>query len=230
MVKTEYGFGFGFMTAAVKLPRAQQRRSKETLRRILDAFEAELEDKTFEEITVGELCKSARCSVGSFYGRVESKEALLDHLRERVYGDVDDRLAVLFAAERSHGRALPDVVREQLEALVDFHVARRGVIRAVIVQARRHRSFAEHTKQFNAEVLARAAHSWLLHREEMTVPDPVIAVEQAVLMAAGYLREAVVFSDLWPGSRPLEPEAALEHLHQMILGYLGCPIPQETNQ
>lgn len=211
------------MTAAIKLPRAQQRRSKETLRRILDAFEAELQDKTFEEITVGELCKRARCSVGSFYGRVESKEGLLDHLRERVYGDVDDRLAVLFAPERSHARKLPEVVREQLEALVEFHVARRGVIRAVIVQARRNRAFAQHTKQFNAEILARAAGSWLLHRDEINTRDPDVAVEQAVLMAAGYLREAVIFSDLWPGKRPLDPEAALNHLHDMIMGYLGCP-------
>ncbi|MGB1699548.1 MAG: TetR/AcrR family transcriptional regulator, partial [Nannocystaceae bacterium] len=57
-----------------------QQRSQRTLQRIIDAFAMLLHTKTFEEITVAEICRAAGCSVGSFYGRVASKDDLLGHL------------------------------------------------------------------------------------------------------------------------------------------------------
>lgn len=192
------------VSVAPKLRIPRQARSRETLRRILDAFEEALRDKTFEEVTVGELCERAECSVGTFYGRVESKDALLEHLRRRVYGEVEERLRELFDPERGASADLEAVVREQLGVLLEFHMQRRGVIRAVIVQARRHPAFAEQTQAFNAAVLRLVRESWLQHREEIKAPDPVLAAEQAALMVAGYFREAIVFRELWPTERPFD--------------------------
>ena len=44
------------------------------------------------EITVQDICGRAGCSIGTFYGRVESKEGLLDLLRDRVYAEVKEGL------------------------------------------------------------------------------------------------------------------------------------------
>ena len=211
------------MTAAPAITPPQQARSRRTLQRILDAFEQALQTQTFEEITVGALCKKARCSVGTFYGRVESKDVLLDHLRERMFEEARTTLAELFDPEQARSLGLSALIHGQMAALLDLHLARRGVLRAVIVQARRQTAFAGPTTQFNTAVLRLVAQSWLVHRHHIRHDDPVAAVEQAALMAAGYLRESVVFSELWPTLRDLDRDATLAHLHRMVVGYLTIP-------
>ncbi len=205
------------VSVAPKLRVPRQARSRETLRKILDAFEAALGDKTFEEVTVGELCELAECSVGTFYGRVESKDALLEHLRQRVYGEVEVRLRELFSPERAVSADLESVVIEQIRVLLDFHIQRRGVIRAVIIQARRHPAFAEQTRIFNAAVLRLVRDSWMQHRNEVAAADPEYAAEQAALMLAGYLREAIIFRELWPTQRPLDREALFHHITNVLV-------------
>lgn len=218
------------MSATPAIAQPQQARSRRTLQRILDAFEQALRTQTFEEVTVGALCKRARCSVGTFYGRVESKDVLLDHLRQRVFDEVRTTLERLFSPQRAATLSLPQLIAEQMQVLLDFHVQRRGVLRAVIVQARRQTAFAGPTREFNAAVLRLVARSWLVHREAIAHDDPEAAVEQAALMIAGYLRESVVFAELWPTERPLEPRAHLQQLQRMALGYLTlCPSTEESS-
>ena len=213
-------------SVAPKLRVPRQQRSRETLKRILDAFEAALENQTFEEVTVGELCERAECSVGTFYGRVESKDALLEHLRQRVYGNVAKQLRDLFDPRKAEGADLESVIDEQSEVLLDFHLQRRGVIRAVILQARRHPVFAKQTQVFNASVLSMARESWLMHRDEIVAPDPVLATEQAALMIAGYLREAVVFRELWPTQRQLDRAALLQQTRSVLVRFLMGRAPR----
>ncbi|MEM7156686.1 MAG: TetR/AcrR family transcriptional regulator [Myxococcota bacterium] len=210
-------------SSAIAEPR--QQRSRRTLKRILDAFETALDTQTFEEVTVGAICKKAGCSVGTFYGRVESKDVLLDHLRQRLFEEVSVTLATLFAPDRAQSVPLSELLKQQLEVLVDFHLERRGVLRAVIVQARRQTAFAGPTREFNASLLRLAASSWLVHREQMQHPDPVLAVEQAILMTAGYLRESIVFSELWQTERAPDRDAHVQQLSRMLTSYLLAPAP-----
>jgi AcrR family transcriptional regulator len=211
--------------SAPTLPRARQKRSRDTLRRILDAFEAALHDHLFDEITVGDLCTRAGCSVGSFYGRVESKDALLEQLRTRIFADAQAALARLCAPEFAASRSLSALVREQARVLVEFHLAHRGAIRALVVQARRTEPFSERARAFNAVVLRRVADSWLVHRDAIRHPDPQRAVEQAALMAAGWLRESIVFRELWPTTVAMNATAWAEELHRFVLSFLLLETP-----
>lgn len=208
-------------SSAIAEPR--QERSRRTLQRILDAFEQSLDTQTFEEVTVGALCERAGCSVGTFYGRVESKDVLLDHLRQRVFDEMRATLATLFSPEQARQRSLSPLIHEQLQTLFDVHHRRRGVLRAVIVQARRQTAFAGPTREFNASVLRGVAGSWLVHRDVIAHPDPVAAVEQAALMAVGYLRESIVFGELWSTQRALDRDARLHTLHRMLVDFLVGP-------
>lgn len=209
------------MTSAIATP--QQARSRRTLQRILDAFEHSLQTRTFEEVTVGAICERASCSVGTFYGRVESKDVLLEHLRQRIFDEVRSTLAELFSPARAEAMPLPRLIAGQMEVLLDFHLERRGVLRAVIVQARRQTAFAGPTRELNTAILRLVAQSWLVHRDAIAHDDPEAAVEHAVLMAAGYLRESILFSDLWPTRREPSRDERLRQLGRMLLGFLLTP-------
>lgn len=209
------------------LPQPRQRRSRETLARILDAFESALETRTFEEITVAELCAGAGCSVGTFYGRVESKEALLSHLQARHYAEMAEATEGAFDPARWADVGLEDMLRAHAELVVQLHGRRRGVVRAVIVEARRRSEFARRTEVFNRELLDRVSRVWSNHADEIAHVDAEDAARQAALMAAGYVREAIVFSELWPRREPLAREVyerrVTEALTHMLIAYLMVP-------
>ena len=107
----------------------RQRRSDASLKRILDATEALLERKRFADITVAEIARKARSSVGTFYLRFPDKLALLHHLDERFAREAEDALARDFAIERWHGRSLAEASRAMVEFLVDVHVRKRGMLK-----------------------------------------------------------------------------------------------------
>jgi AcrR family transcriptional regulator len=211
------------------LPAPRQERSRKTLRQILDAFEKALQTRTFEDITVGELCRDAGCSVGAFYARVQSKDGLLEHLRDRIYAEAEQSLAAMFDPDRPRAGSLSELLAAQCAGLVDLHRQRRGVIRAVFVEARRNSAFAEYTKDFNDAVLHRVARTWLAAPCEITHPEPTLAADQAALMVAGYLREAIVFAELWPAAAAVDRDTHIRELHRMLMTYLtGGPGPQRN--
>jgi AcrR family transcriptional regulator len=210
------------------LPQTRQRRSERTLQRILDAFERELEDKTFEEITVVEICSGADCSIGSFYGRVGTKDGLLEHLRVRVYGEAERALALVFDPARFGGTPLGPMLAVHVRTLVQMHARRRGVIRALMVQARRRAEFARHTIAFNDAIADRIRRAWLARADEVRHEDPELAVEHAVMLAAGYLRESIVFGSFWPGRRGTDVESHTRELTRTLVAYLTGKAPDRA--
>lgn len=188
------------------------------MQRIESAFEALLDDFTFEEITVAQICGAAGCSVGTFYGRIKNKDALLEHLRGRVYAQMQEVIAALLDPE-AQANSLQDMLRTQMRAFVDLHRTRRGIIRAVILQARRSAALAKGAQAFNQALMRNVTEAWLLHVTSITHPNPKSAVVEAFFMINGYLRERIVFADVWPEPAP-DDAAISEDLTQMVLGYL----------
>jgi len=217
------------LTAPSSLPRPQQQRSRETLQRILDAFIAALDEADFEAITVQDLCARAGCSIGSFYGRVESKDGLLEHLRERLFSEAAGELARVFDPSVTAHLALADALGEQARRLVELHVRWRGSMRALIVQARRRADFAQHNRSFNAGLLRLVRGAWLPRSAEIGHPQPALAVETAVLAGAGYLREAIVFGELWPERSVLDVPVQADELRRVWCGALAI-IPTSTTR
>ena len=62
----------------------QQDRSRQTLERLLDATEQIIRTRGVDAVTIPEVARAARSSVGSFYARFTSKAALLQTLHERA--------------------------------------------------------------------------------------------------------------------------------------------------
>lgn len=195
-----------------------QRRSQETLQRIVDAFAAALEETSFEALTVAEICRRAGCSVGTFYGRVESKEHLLGHLCERAYDQLGAVVEQLAQSEPYADCTLEEMLAAQSQALVALHAERRGVIRAIVVHARRHDELADATRSFNARMVASFAGGWRRRRSPRHAEVPAGTAELAAIMAAAFLREAVVFGRLWPSMDEVATQDISRALVRMLLG------------
>ena len=92
----------------VRPPR--QARSQETLDRILDAAEALVAEKGFEDTPVSEIVQRAGSSVGAFYARFHDKDGLLHALYERYYEEAVATADAALAPARWEGAQVAELI------------------------------------------------------------------------------------------------------------------------
>ena len=199
----------------------QQSRSRETLDRILDAAEQVLGEKAFGEATLAEIMERAGVTVGAFYRRYPDKNALLRHLDERFFEEIQARADEMFDPARwpAHTTA-----REILEYFageaVTVYAARRGLLRSLFLRARTDTVLQQNALQVNEQYLSKLRALLMPRREQMNHPDPHRAIELGFMMMIGSLRELVVFGEIWPAP-PASDVALAAEVARMYCGYLG---------
>jgi AcrR family transcriptional regulator len=112
-----------------------QGRSQRTLRSLLDAAEALLASRPFDEVSVAEIAREAGASVGSFYARFGAKQDLLRALYARYVEVSRATLAVWLAPSTWAGRPLGEVIEALCAFVVQDHRERRGLRRAWVLAA-----------------------------------------------------------------------------------------------
>jgi AcrR family transcriptional regulator len=198
----------------------QQSRSQETLDRILDAAEQVLAEKAFGEATLAEIMERAGVTVGAFYRRYPDKNALLRHLDERFFYEVEQKAATLLAPERWLDASAREIITEFARNAVEVYSSRRGLLRSLFLRARTDTVLQQSALQVNEKYIAMLRAVLLPRRDEIHHPDPERAIELGCMMVIGALRELVVFGEIWPA--PAAPDAALAgEVTRMYCGYLG---------
>lgn len=146
------------MDAPIRRP--LQKRSRETLERLLAAGVELLREKGYEGLSIAELSARSGVSVGSIYQRFDGKEPLFVALQERILERIDAEQQGLFD---DLDRSLPDVglVTEavgRLAALFHRHEAllRVMILRGAVDEATRRRGSR------SSLVLAQAFETFLL--------------------------------------------------------------------
>ena len=192
----------------------QQKRSEQTLQKILAVCEALIEDGRFEQATMQEVAAQAGVSVGTLYKRFASKSAIVDYLVERLqtqqYEQLMDELA------RSNPVELAERVSFLADLLYRSSSEYAGLLRTVMIAHLLDRSPLSDTTTARSADLVEEAAAWL----DQSVDSPGIdACRQAVA--------AIAFSFQYRAIYPT-PDALLgadvyERLvRDMALKYLGA--------
>ena len=174
-----------------RVPR--QKRSRESLERLLDAAEEQIREGGIDSLTVASVLNRAGLSVGAFYTRFPDKTALLHLLQERFH----NRLEPLIHAELLEEPASPETLAEAVERTVgvlvrrvtgELELSRAFMMNSVFDPVLRERG--ELVNRERREVLIRVL---LKHRDEIGHPDPFLAISMAYGMYAAVLRGRMVF-------------------------------------
>jgi len=128
-------FYFGTMASHSQLTTPLQARSQRTLQKIVEAVEELLEVRSFDEISVADIIRRARCSTGSLYARFPAKDAVLPYLYARYDADLRPRVAAKIAAVDWSILSLRETVDLLVAGSVDLYVERRHLLRAVALFA-----------------------------------------------------------------------------------------------
>jgi AcrR family transcriptional regulator len=179
---------------ATTLGRApKQLRSRESFERVIQAATAILRETGHADFTLSEVSRRSRASIGSIYGRVDSKEELVRVVQHRVFEQVDREFAEIVNKIRRRSLPLrqlvPVLVRDLAEMLRSY-----GNIFSAMIETSAHdpqvaatgkRHYAEQALDFKLLLLER--------RNEIVHPDPEHAATFAFALVYGMIARHLGF-------------------------------------
>jgi AcrR family transcriptional regulator len=178
----------------VRPPR--QARSQETLDRILDAAEALVAEKGFENATVAELVRRADSSVGAFYARFRDKEGLLYALYERYFEQAMATADAALDPGRWEGATIPEILHAVVPFLVSVYREREGLIRAFVMRNHADPAFRARRDRLSHRVHDGLTRLLLARSAEIRHPEPARAAAFGLDLVVSAIESAVLFDEL----------------------------------
>ena len=202
-----------------------QERSAKTLERIVEATEELLRTKSFEDVTIREIVRRAKCPIASFYARFKSKDDLLPHLYERYDARVAPALAARVAKVDINKIDLAEAVDICVDIIVDSYSREKWLVREIALFARRNPgAIASDKRERRAGLHSGTAQMFSIFAKDIKHKDPVRAAEVGIFMVASIARETILF-----GAAPHAATTALSNqalrftLVHTLLSFLRTP-------
>ena len=203
----------------------RQARSRESLRRLLDAAEVVLEKQGLDGATLARIAAVARLSPASVYRRFRDKDALMAAVFSRFIEQTARELAQTVDPERIRRIGIREFSRHWIGALLKGYRTRTGLVRAAVQYSQQHAdaAFVRRKERLEVEAFSRVASLFLLWREEIRHPNPEYAVRFAMVMVAFALRELILFEQAYLFEKLLRlgDDRLREELPRAFLRYLG---------
>lgn len=203
----------------------QQARSQETLDRILDAAEALVTEKGFEEATVAEVARRAESSVGAFYARFCDKTGLLYALHDRYFEQAVATADHALDPARWAGATIPEILRAVVRFLVEIYRERQGLIRAFVVRNQSDVEFRARQDRLSHSVATRLSALLLARAAEITHPNAARAATFGLAMTVSTIESVVLFGELRSSDLALSDDELAAELTRAFLAYLGVSLP-----
>ncbi len=170
-----------------------QERSRETQRRLVHATRKLLSKNVFEDLTVAQIASEAGCSVGTFYGRFRNKEAILPHLLEIHYADVENDLEAIISDRKWRQASLENRVFAIVDFLTDTARREPGLIRTLVLRNLSHPETVPESIRTAAGRILRLTYAFIMKSQtEIKHPDPDTALSVGLLMITAAVRERFV--------------------------------------
>ena len=199
----------------------RQARTQESLERLLDAAEALLAEKCFEDVHVAEVANRAGSSVAAFYRRFKDKEGLLHALHERLceeaFATADDALE----PSRWEGAGIREILETVLPFLIEVLDRRQALDRAVFQRGLSDEAMRERSHRLNRYVLEGLSALLLDRREEIAHPEPERAVSFALMETTALLIHLYTAGFRDVALVPMGDEQVAGELVRSCLAYLG---------
>jgi AcrR family transcriptional regulator len=205
--------------------RPKQKRSRESLRRMLDAAEIVLDKYGLEGATVSRIAKQAKVSPANVYRRFPDKEALMRAVFSRGTEVNREELAREVDVERLSKIGIRNFTSQWIAGMLGAYHARAGLMRATVLYAQQHERtpFVRRQRDLEVRNFKKLVKTFLVWRDEIHHPDPEYAVSYGILMVAFALRELILFDQTrtFEHALPVGDEQLKTELPRMFLRYLG---------
>lgn len=202
-------------------PEPSQQRSQQSLERLLDAVEELLRQKDFEQISVTEIVKRAKSSVGVFYSRFADKNEILFAVERR---EVEKYIGVaeqILDPEKWRDVPLTEIVRNTVGVVVDHFRRRRHIARAVASSGAAQQHKIQTWSPFR-DALSQGVTAIIADRSrEIGHPDATLAAEASLGFLFAFLDHLAVRDKAPYGGLTLDDPRLEGELVRLIVLYAG---------
>jgi AcrR family transcriptional regulator len=197
---------------------ALQKRSEETLARILQGTMEALKERDIEEIGVGDIAKASGLTTGALYSRFKGKDELLTFLLHSIHDKQLAELGSRLDEDAWRGKGLEARIEWLAEQTRATGKAYPGVVRALIARQMKAGAAKDEEASVKASAVIDLLAAWLLGcGDEIRVDDREAAVRTIASSLPSSIHMAVLYPHAFPG---LEEEAATRHLARAAIAYL----------
>ena len=197
----------------------RQARSRASERRLLQAAREILGRRSYDQVSVAEIAAKAGLTVGGFYSRFVSKEALLERLETEMF-DETRAVSAGIAASAARGAGPVELLRELVTNHVQLYRKNGAVVRALVVRSRSDPALTEQLRELSRENYAVIAAA-LEASGQVRHVDLRPALEFALYAERSVLREAVLFGEGWAKERRWSDERIATETVRLLAAYLG---------
>lgn len=199
-------------TSAEPRKHPRQRRSAQTVERILDAAARIFDERGYRGTTTNHVARDAGVSIGSLYQYFPNKDALLVGLAERHLADAADRFGERTARLRDDRPPLAEAVRSLVELAVEVNDTSR-LHATLFSECPRTPAIVERFERFRDLLVDEVAD----HLARSPTPgDPRLRARFVVAAVDAAVHDVVL--SIPPGQRR---RAATEELVGLVLGGVG---------
>ena len=195
-----------------------QDRSRESLRRVYEATNHLLQEKIFDQMTVGEISAASKVSVGSIYQRFGSKNDLLWSLYAAYIDEASQRILLL--EDQATDLDLSNRVDLLTREVCSLFRKHRGIVKSLLLKHRQDPDQVPDLYIQRIEKAYKTAENFLRQGCPTGVPARRVRFAFSLLLAA--CRERILFADLGGvGSTPRSDAAFVEYLTDALSGVLA---------
>ncbi len=202
-----------------------QERSRESLRRMLDAAEVVLTKYGLEGTTLPRIAAEASISAANVYRRFRDKDALMAAVFRRLRERSAAATAALMDPQLIRSIGLVQFSRNIIQGMLRSYRADAGLSRATVQYSEQNwkTDFVRKTRTAEAQSFQTMVNTFMIWRDQIKHPDPERAVRFGFAMIALVLRELVLFNrmHIFEDIIPLDDDILKEELPRMFLRYLG---------
>ena len=202
-----------------------QERSRESLRRMLDAAEVVLARHGLEGAILPRIAAEAGISAANVYRRFRDKDALMEAVFERIRERSSTATAAQVDPETVRPIGLIRFSRNVIAGMVQNFRGDAGLIRAAVQYSEQHweTPFVRVTRASEAQSFQTMVDTFMIWRDQIKHPDPQRAVRFAFVMIALILRELILFNraHILEDVLSLDDDLLKTELPRMFLSYLG---------
>jgi AcrR family transcriptional regulator len=197
----------------------KQKRSQQSLERVLEASTRLLEEKGFDAFTIQDVSQRADVSVGAIYARFGSKESLLRsvhrHAMERMRAEHDSVAAV----DRPSGTAR-EVIAAAVQTVAGIFRGNEELLRAFMHLGAVDDEIARRGSENSIDLAKQFEETVLRHRDEINHPDPEKAVDVAFRMTYCTFARQVMYGPTFESDRVIRWDDLVEEVGTACAAYL----------
>jgi AcrR family transcriptional regulator len=202
-----------------------QERSRESLRRMLDAAEVVLAKHGLEGAIPPRIAAKAGISAANVYRRFRDKDALIAAAFERIRKRSSAAMAAQVDPEMVRPIGLVQFSHNIIGGMIQNYRGDAGLIRAGVQYSEQHweTALVRATRASEAQSFQTMVDTFMIWRDQIKHPDPQRAVRFGFVMIALVLRELILFNRarIFEDVLSLDDDILKTELPRMFLRYLG---------